>query len=225
MFASYRDPNTLQTLEKVRDASKETQIVLVKMDVRKKNEIEGVRNIIEDTVGDKGLNLLINNAGAFKWLGFPEITEEDLLFHFSNNAVGPVMVLKGMLPLLQKSAAREVTGMRISRAAVVNISALLGSMTELNDQQIMISHNIQAMGYRISKAALNMAMRVIANTVKDQGILVVNICPGWVKTDMGSERAHLEVEESINSMLKTFSLLNESHHAALLDRNGKTVPF
>ncbi|GFS60267.1 uncharacterized protein TNIN_257511 [Trichonephila inaurata madagascariensis] len=94
VFASYRDPNTLQTLEKVRDASKETQIVLVKMDVRKKNEIEGVRNIIEDTVGDKGLNLLINNAGAFKWLGFPEITEEDLLFHFSNNAVGPVMVLK-----------------------------------------------------------------------------------------------------------------------------------
>ncbi|GFQ83647.1 c-factor [Trichonephila clavata] len=75
------------------------------------------------------------------------------------------------------------------------------------------------------QAALNMAMRVIAYTVKDQGILVVNICPGWVKTDMGSELAHLEVEESISSMLKTFPLLNESNHAALLDRNGKTVPF
>ncbi|GFT14313.1 c-factor [Nephila pilipes] len=221
VFATYRDENTTEALEKIIDTTKRTQIQLVKMDVRKRNEIETARKVIEDIVGDEGLNLLINNAGAFRWLGFSEITEEDLVFHFSTNTVGPIMVLKEMLPLLQKSAARKASSLSVCRAAVVNISALLGSITELNGQQVMISHNIKAMSYRISKAALNMAMRAIACTVKDQGILVVNITPGWVKTDMGSERAQLEVADSVSTMLRTFPLLNESHHGAFLDRNGK----
>ncbi|GBN12066.1 hypothetical protein AVEN_2872-1, partial [Araneus ventricosus] len=73
--------------------------------------------------------------------------------------------------------------------------------------------------------ALNMAMRVIALTIKDQGILVVNMCPGWVKTDMGTDQAMLEPSESISAMLDTFSNLNESHHGTLLDRNGNTILF
>ncbi|GBN73262.1 hypothetical protein AVEN_58256-1 [Araneus ventricosus] len=75
------------------------------------------------------------------------------------------------------------------------------------------------------KAALNMAMRVAALTIKDQGILVVNMCPGWVKTDMGSDEAMLEPSESISTMLNTFSNLNESHHGTLLNRNGNTILF
>ncbi|GIY00012.1 hypothetical protein CDAR_79671 [Caerostris darwini] len=81
------------------------------------------------------------------------------------------------------------------------------------------------MGYSISKAALNMAMRVIACTVKDQGILVVNISPGWVKTDMGTSQAVLEVSESISAMMETMQRLNETHHGSFLDRNGNVIPF
>lgn len=75
------------------------------------------------------------------------------------------------------------------------------------------------------QAALNMMMRVIAANVKDKGILVVMMCPGWVKTDMGSEKAEIEVEESVSSILNTLSQLNESHHGSFMDRNGNLYEF
>ncbi|GFR18843.1 uncharacterized protein TNCT_284321 [Trichonephila clavata] len=223
VFATYRDWNTVEALKKIRDAFKETQVILIKMDIRQADQIESARKIIEDMVGDKGLNLLINNAAALRWVGFPEITEEDLLFHFSTNTVGQVMVLKAMLPLLQRAANYKSGGMNASRAAALNISAKGGSIEQLTEQTP--KEFLQIMGYRTSKAALNMAMRVVALTVKGTGILVVNMCPGWVKTDMGTERAYLELTESISSMLKTLPQLNESHHGTFLDRNGKTIPF
>ncbi|GFS60264.1 uncharacterized protein TNIN_257501 [Trichonephila inaurata madagascariensis] len=223
VFATYRDRNTVEALKKIRDASKETQVILIKMDIRQADQIETARKIIEDMVGDKRLNLLINNAGALRWKGFSEITEEDLLFHFSTNTVGPVMVLKAMLPLLQRAADPKSGGMNASRAAVLNISAGGGSIAQLTEQTP--KEFLEIMSYRTSKAALNMAMRVVALTVKEKGVLVVNMCPGWVKTDMGTEKAHLEVTESISCMLETLIQLKESHHGAFLDRNGKTIPF
>ncbi|GIY12761.1 uncharacterized protein CDAR_231941 [Caerostris darwini] len=190
--------------------------------------IESARKIIEDMVGDRGLNLLINNFGALIWQGFPEVTEEDMLFHFSTNTVGPVMVFKEMLPLLQKSAARQTSGMSVSRAAVLNISSGGGSLGRLVEETPKSLLSI--ISYRTSKAALNMAMRVAAQiiaalTIKDQGILVVSMCPGWVKTDMGTDEGVLEVSESVGAMMNTLSQVNESHHGAFLNRNGETIPF
>ncbi|GBM00310.1 hypothetical protein AVEN_32651-1 [Araneus ventricosus] len=91
----YPESNDYQkALKKIRDKSEQTEVVLIKMDIRNLNDIENARKSIEDKVGDKGLNLLINNAGVLKHQGFPEITEENLLFHFTTNTIGPVMVLK-----------------------------------------------------------------------------------------------------------------------------------
>ncbi|GFS93663.1 c-factor [Nephila pilipes] len=222
VFATYRDKNTTQALGDVEKASKQTKIVLISMDIRKTDQIKAARKIVELMVGDRGLNLLINNAGALRWVGFSEITQEDLLFQYHSNAIGPVMVLKEMLPLLQKAAAHKRGGMKASRAAVLNISSMDGSiqLTEETSEKWLT-----VFGYRISKTALNMAMRVVALTVMEKGILVVNICPGWVRTDMGTEDADLEVTESISTILKTLSRLDESHHGAFLDRNGKNIQF
>ncbi|CAL1294619.1 unnamed protein product [Larinioides sclopetarius] len=146
-----------------------------------------------------------------------------MLLHFSTNTVGPVMVLKEMLSLLQKSAAQKDSGMDISRAAVLNISSSGGSISALPREAS--KGFLAAMGYGTSKAALNMAMKVVALTLIGQGILVVNMCPGWVKTDMGTDQAQLTLSESISAMLKTLFQLNESHHGAFLDRNGKPIPY
>ena len=70
-----------------------------------------------------------------------------------------------------------------------------------------------------------MMSRIVAANVKDQGILVVNMCPGWVKTDMGGEQAQLEVQDSVSAMLNTLTKLNESHHGQFMDRSGKLHEF
>ncbi|KAF8771535.1 putative oxidoreductase C663.06c like protein [Argiope bruennichi] len=223
LFATYRDRSNIQALETIRDSSQQTQILLIKMDVTKTKEIEDARKIVEDMVGDKGLDLLINNAGVLKFETFPEITEDNMLLHFSTNTVGPVMVLKELFPLLKKSAAHKTTEASVSRTIVLNISSIGGSIGGMSVENP--DGWLHAFGYRTSKAALNMAMRVVALTVKDSGILVVNLCPGWVKTDMGTDEAELEVTESVSAIMKTLSQLNESHHGTFIDRNGNTIVF
>ncbi|GFQ88465.1 uncharacterized protein TNCT_615921 [Trichonephila clavata] len=130
---------------------------------------------------------------------------------------------KTMLPSLEKAAKFHGEGMSASRAMVLNISSELGSICNTSVNYL---HDLDDAGYKISKAALNMAMRIIAAKVKDKGILVVNMCPGWVKTDMGDkEKAELEPQESIANMLQTLPTLNESHHGTYMNRLGKPIPF
>ncbi|CAL1300184.1 unnamed protein product [Larinioides sclopetarius] len=198
--------------------------MLIKMDVTNAAQIENARYLIEDLVRDKGLNLLINNAGVYIRQSFPDTTEENMLLHFTTNTVAPVMVLKAMFPLLQQAASYTV-GMNVcvSKAAVLNISSFGGSFQYKPNN--FGREKLLGFSSQISKAALNMAMKNIARTVEGQDILIVNMCPGWVKTDMGRNAAELEVPESVSAMMNTLSLLNQSHHGAFIDRYGETIPY
>ncbi|GFQ81271.1 uncharacterized protein TNCT_615681 [Trichonephila clavata] len=145
-------------LESIRDAAKSSVVILIiyKMDVTKLQDIKAAQKVVQDKVGIRGLNLLINNAGFAKLQGFPEVTEESFLIHFHTNTVGPFMVVQEFLPLLKKAADRsEGTKLSVSRSAVVNISAGNGSITTATFDFPVIH---AAVGYRVSKAASNMAM-------------------------------------------------------------------
>lgn len=225
VFATYRTGDEPQAFKDIREKFKETQIIPIKMDVTQKSTIEAARKITENVVGDKGLTLLINNSGVIVQQSFPNITEENLLHHFKTNTIGPVMIVQEFLPLLQKAAALRGSDprMEVSRAAVLNISAGLGSIHDVI--QFLNIPGLNVFSYSVSKAALNMSMRVIAENVKKHGILVIMMCPGWVKTDMGSENAPLEVEESVSAMFNTLATFNESHQGTFCDRNGKPYEF
>ncbi|GFW53233.1 c-factor [Trichonephila clavipes] len=212
-----------EELKEIEESSIKTQVILIKMDVTDPEEVGVAKSIIESTLGERGLNLLINNAGVAKMQPFPTITSENLEFHFKVNTEGPILILQTMLPSLEKAAKFYGGGMSASRAMVLNISSMVGSICNTG---VNFTHDLAVPGYKISKAALNMAMRIIAANVKDKGILVVNMCPGWVKTDMGGkDRAELEPHESIANMLQTLPTLSESHHGTYMDRLGKPIPF
>ncbi|GFS93669.1 c-factor [Nephila pilipes] len=227
VFATYRDKKSIRVLRSISDKSKKMQIKLIQMDVTEKRSVEKARKEIEAAVGDGGLNLLINNAGTAKWQYIPQTTKMNLQHHYETNTVGAVTVLQEMLPLLEKSAsvksAAEKSRMSVSRGAVVNISDRHGSIAELTDVHMENWRGL--MGYRSSKAALNMAMRIYALWVKDKGVLVVNICPGWVRTDMGLKDADLHVSESVSDLLRLFPLLDDSHHGTFIDRKGDSIPY
>ncbi|KAF8772041.1 C-factor-like [Argiope bruennichi] len=225
IFATYRNTDSLQDLKEIEESSKKSKLILIKMDVTRPEEIEVAKKLIEDTVGERGLNLLINNAGVAQVQMFPNVTPENLEFHFKVNTEGPLLVLQAMLPSLEKAAQLKGEGgaMSASRAAVLNMTSMAGSITNAG---VVFTEDLAVPSYKISKAALNMAMRVAAAKVKDKGVLIVMMCPGWVKTDMGDRsRAILEPEESIADMLKTLSTLNESHHGSYMDRLGNLYPF
>ncbi|GFS78787.1 uncharacterized protein NPIL_325391 [Nephila pilipes] len=223
VFATYRDESRLRDLKQIKDKSKETLVVLIKMDVTKAKSIQSARKKIEEVVGNRGLNLLINNEEAVKPKIVPEVNEENLMFHFNTNTVGPIMMLQEMFPLLKKSSELKKAGLEVSRAAVLNISSMKGSITQLDDSKANDWH--LTMSYRASKAALNMAMRVNALWMMEEGILTVNMCPQRVTTNKEPIETNLNVSESVTAMLETLAKLDESHHGAFLDRNGIDIPF
>lgn len=71
-------------------------IVHFPTDVNIPEDVVAARKFIElfETVEENGITLLINNAGALKFQAFPNITEENLLYHFTTNTVGPIRVFQ-----------------------------------------------------------------------------------------------------------------------------------
>ena len=72
--------------------------------------------------------------------------------------------------------------------------------------------------YRVSKAALNMA---VASAQHDYpGAVLVALSPGWVQTDMGGAGAPLTVHDSVADLRKTLAVLGPQHKGAFLDHDG-----
>lgn len=73
--------------------------------------------------------------------------------------------------------------------------------------------------YRASKAALNM---VVAAAQPDYpGAILVALCPGWVRTDMGGAGAPLTAEDSVAAMRRTLEGLTLQHRGAFLHHDGR----
>ncbi len=74
--------------------------------------------------------------------------------------------------------------------------------------------------YRVSKAALNMA--VIAAQSDYPKALMLPMCPGWVRTDMGGPNASISAEESVSAMRTTIAGLSHQDRGKYFHHDGRT---
>ncbi len=115
------------------------------------------------------LDLLINNAGLLiSGERFGAVTADALTSSLRTNAVGAFLLTQSLAPLLTKGAA----------PIVANVSSQLGSIARTD--------SFHTPSYAISKAALNMATVLLARALADEGVRVIALHPGWVKTDMAA---------------------------------------
>lgn len=135
------------------------------------------------------IDLIINCVGV--WFDFERLPldHERFDFHmilkeFDINSVGPLRVVREFLSLVKKSELKTI----------VNISSEAGSISMNNWRN-------SEYAYCMSKAALNMASKILENSYSKDGIKVYSVDPGWMKTDMGGPDAHLEPEESALDIL------------------------
>uniref|UniRef100_A0A2A4JM24 Short-chain dehydrogenase n=1 Tax=Heliothis virescens TaxID=7102 RepID=A0A2A4JM24_HELVI len=194
-------------------------LVILNLDVKDTSSFDDFSSKISEAVGKQGLNLLINNAGVTtKYTKLPYVKAEQLLDNLSVNTIAPIMLTKSLLPILKQAAdANSDKPMGWHRAAVINISSILGS----------IEQNVQGgfYPYRCSKAALNAATKSMSIDLKKDNILVASLHPGWVKTDMGGKNADLDVETSISGIFQTIEKLTESDTGKFLSYDGTELPW
>jgi NAD(P)-dependent dehydrogenase (short-subunit alcohol dehydrogenase family) len=122
------------------------------------------------------LDVLINNAAIIPEGddGVSGIEDGVLRAAFETNVFGLVAVTQAFLPLLRKA----------ERARVVNLSTSLASFEQVGDPESRMS-TVLTLGYNASKAAVNMVTVMLANELRDTGILVNGADPGNCATDMG----------------------------------------
>ncbi|XP_053126715.1 uncharacterized protein LOC128334251 isoform X2 [Hemicordylus capensis] len=194
VFACSREPDGERGQELRNLASRHPNVVMIKLDATSPASVKDAAGCVEDHLKGSGLNLLINNAGIYK---------------------------EAFLPLLRRAAQASLQeGLSCRKAAIVNISSLLGSI-----KLVSLTYGKPAISYRCSKAALNMLTECQAMSYKEDGILCTMIHPGWVKTDMGGQEADVTVDESVRGILSVLSTLSNEHSGAFFDWKGKKLPW
>ena len=154
------------------------------------------------------LDLLINNAGVnIDDGGFGALDLETMQSILTVNSIAPMMVTQQYLDLIKTS----------SKPKIINISSINGSLTNLVPRG--------PYSYSASKAALNMYSRRLSHDLKDTGVVVIMLHPGWVKTDMGGPNADITPQDSIKSMLQFIDTLTLDNSGGYYDYTGKTIPW
>jgi len=183
-------------------------VAYILLDVTSTEHIAHVRKFIDEKFGR--LDILVNNAG----ISHPEehlfsnssatVSRQILLATFGVNFFGLVELTQALLPLLRKSAAGRI----------VNLSSMLGSLTLHSDPRAGLD-DVKPLAYDASKAAVNQFTIHLAALLKDTPIKVNSAHPGWVKTDLGGDRAPMEVADGART----------SVDLATLDKKGPTGGF
>lgn len=153
-------------------------------DVDDPQSAQDLASFVESEYG--AVHVLVNNAAAFfdieqdDTASILATNKEALTRSFETNTIGAVLTAQALVPLMKKTGYGRI----------VNVSSGMGGITEMNGGYP---------GYRLSKAALNASTRVLSEELTDDNIKVNALCPGWVRTDMGGEDAHLSPEEGVDT--------------------------
>lgn len=133
------------------------------------------------------LDLLINNAGAYfqgdGGLPAPEVLEAN----WAVNLLGPYRLIRLAVPLLERAAA----------PIVVNVSSGAGAIGAVNGPG--------PLGYRTSKAALNMLTRSLAFELAPRNIAVHAVDPGYIRTRLNPDGTG-RPEDAVAGMWATLGL-------------------
>lgn len=176
----------------------------IAMDVTDLASVEAVAR--ED---DSPLDLLINSAGIIgQHSDAPgEVNYAEWAHVLDVNLMGPVRVLDAFADRLAAAGS----------AKAITLTSGMGSIADVGSGGSLV--------YRTSKAAVNMAMRARAQTLKPRGVAVAVINPGWVRTDMGGPGAAITPAESVTAMRAQIAALSIETTGSFLNWRGGGYPW
>jgi NAD(P)-dependent dehydrogenase (short-subunit alcohol dehydrogenase family) len=184
----------------------------IPLEVSNEASVKQAAQTVSDRYGK--LDILVNNAGINP--EFPQgifaveqMPLELLTQVYQTNVFGPFLATREFLPLLRQSEAGRI----------VNVSSTLGSLTEQsNPESAYYAFNI--IGYNSSKTALNALTVQLAKQLAGTNIKINSACPGWVKTDLGSEAAPRNVEEGAKIIIQLATLPSDGPNGGFFDEAG-----
>lgn len=166
-------------------------------------------SVLAARLAGRPLDVLVNNAGVRSRIASLDRLEPDeFLGVLRINTLGPVLLTRALR-----------ANLRLGRDPVVaNIGSRAGSMAEG-----LLDDDDDDYAYRCSKAALNMATVQLARDLQPDGVTVLSLHPGWVKTDMGGDGAVLPVQESAKALRTIIAAAKPERTGTFLAFDGREV--
>jgi NAD(P)-dependent dehydrogenase (short-subunit alcohol dehydrogenase family) len=169
----------------------------LKLDVADPASVSGLAWALEG----EALGIALYVAGVYTENGAttpPKQQEFDRTMH--TNVLGAMQAIPQVAPLVAQAKGKFIF-----------ITSGMGSIGEAGGSF--------GWTYRVSKAALNMA--VIAAQHDYPQAIMLPMCPGWVRTDMGGPNASISVQESVTAMRKTIAGLTVQDKGKYFHHDGR----
>lgn len=204
VHAAIRDPDGAAELKALARNGHDGELKIYKYDAREPDAAKKLAGEITQP-----LDILFANAGVMgpKEQGFGEVGYEGFLDTMRVNVMGPLCLTEAFADQVAQSTLK-VIALQSSR---------MGSIAD-NDSGGRYA-------YRASKAALNAVGKSISIDLKDKGVIVLILHPGWVRTDMGGDRGLLTVEESVEGELDLIARANPEMSGRFFHVNGQDLPW
>ncbi len=175
--------------------------------------IEADIDVSDDTLGhladrldDVRLDLVINNAGYLERDALEPLDLGAIRRQFEINTLGPLKVVAAVLPYLAEGAR------------IAHITSRMGSVTDNTSGGYY--------GYRISKAALNMAAASMTQDLKPRGIAVGLVHPGFVRTEMTGGQGLIDAPDSAKGILARIDALTMENTGGFWHADtGEVLPW
>nr|GMC93119.1 C-factor-like isoform X1 [Ipomoea batatas] len=227
VIATCRNPNGAAGLLELKDKFSD-RLDIHPLDLTIESTIEESANAVRDKYGS--LNLLINASGI---LSIPDILQPEttltkvqrssMLLAYDINAVGPILVIKHMWPLLKAGGG---CGTGRDFAIVANLSARVGS---IGDNALGGWHS-----YQSSKTALNQLTKTVSVEFarKKDPIICLLLHPGTVDTDLSkpfqknvAKDKLFTKEFSVQKLLSIIDNAKRTDNGKFFAWDGQSIPW
>jgi len=155
--------------------------------------------------GKSRVDVLINNAGLLTRETLEDLDFERMAQQYQVNALAPLRMTRAMLPLMGEGGK------------VAIVSSRVGSMAD--------NGSGGNYGYRMSKAAVNMAGVNLAHDLKPLGIAVVLLHPGYVRTGMTGGNGHIDADEAATGLIARIDATTLETTAHFWHAEGYELPW
>ena len=203
VIACCRDPYHAHALHQLSEVYPDT-LQLHQLDVTAEAEYGNLK----EAIGERPLDWVFANAGL---LGPEDQSFGHTDFHrwqevMAVNTMAPLRLAETFFDNLKDSGGRTL----------ICISSVWGSIA-LNDSGGDYL-------YRSSKAALNAVVKSLSCDLAGDGIRVLAVHPGWVKTDMGGSQAPLAALDCAATLLETLDR-QVIDSGSFVDYRGQPLPW
>ncbi len=151
------------------------------------------------------LDWLVNNAGILVSDSLERLDYAAMENQFRVNSMGPLRVTSALRPLLGHGSK------------VFIVSSRVGSIED--------NSSGGNYGYRMSKVAANMLVKSLSIDLKDSGISVFALHPGYVATDMTGNQGLTGVPQSASGLIERMDELGADQTGTFWHAEGYALPW